>query len=1445
MPTDTLQDFVEARLRAYDPLIDLNTGSPAEEQVVSPIVRRFEPDPLEMSIEAFIDARLQQELPDMNISEGTGVRDFLVKPSSLLMDPVIREVQLIKQGQSLLNPELLADAEADALVANFFVSRNLGQLSTGKVRLYFNAPIALNITIGNVCYTADGLRFLPTTLQSISAEAMVFNQSGNLYYFDINVTAESAGSDYNIDKNTIIGITNLNVSVRATNLSKFSNGIIDEDTTSLIARAQQSITERSLVVPRGTIARLNDQFNALTQIQVIGNADPEMNRDIVVGGDLGAVRLSGNDGFAEDDGKGGTTTSKFKTMFGDFTTVLPVGTTTGAYLITNEMSYGLDGTIYIAHMGSFVSLQARFTEADVGSLLVVVNATHAINRGTFKIISLITADTVTLEDSSGNTWVGVAETGMTWLLLRGQKQFGITEVVSTKELLVDAPMPSTSMPLAWSIRKKELTLSNIPGGILFGAAANSIPSDEVHIGGCTDFYVRGTDVTPQSLALSAIQDELPLVESGTGSTDNSDLPHLSNSFLFDPAVNFVTTGVLPGMPLVVKSGVNAGTYKIARVGFDILGNTAGPLPAHYVQVDVTGPLFSDVSPVSGIQYTISSEITIDLVSPHNTKGAGNYGQTAQLSLTFTTADLIDFVALGASVGDTLHIKEGLDEGDYTITGFSGTGNRNLILSRPTTSTATALGWQIYAAATGIQLPLVRVTSVNLLDGSNQPTGNNIPYSEPVDARSSTFSNTGHGVKLSVVEATVGIVGTINIEPSILYPLAANTITIMVNKVPRTVTLTGAIGAADVVNKINAVWPNIADTLIEYVGQEPDFTRLILRSSDRWIKVTNITGSVNLGLVIGDDNRQIKADAVIWNNPTHDLRVGVDSISLTTGNDVGRFYLVSVEAGRILAVSFTESEGAIRFINPGTGVALTIGSRSTGTARVYFLDPTSFEVHGGYRPALKSTTSNPANCAVKDDGSLIIATDEPPISYFSTDINGSVLRFLPDPGLDYTVVPAPGVRIPSNLTLERIDGTSVYDAESVLRYDGHGAVPQINFPANGVRVGDTVNITYQPVQGTYNIGDALIANPNYLVGKDFIFKVDGALKKVVFPAGATDPAAVLGVINDAAGVSIAAMSNYIIFEADVLIEFIGGTAAGDLYFGLNPLNVPTSNKSYAADAGPYTVKALTWAAPDITNPYKIQLQDSLGQPPPFPPDGRYSNISHHFTVSRSGVQRIHTTLMNAQTENGLYYMDVELLSDGSGDVWNIPENLVFLITDYKSDGYRLVVADPNLSYSMLEQVKMILSNSILAIGQSDSPLQAITLSGQNIQVNYENSALVSSIQDFATADLDRVLTASILVRHLQPAYVNFNMSYTGGSDSSVVQQDVLTYLAALTPNERVESSAIQDKANRRGATFVTNPITLLAISHDEHRNIIVERSTNFVSHSRLSTFFPGIINISSS
>jgi Baseplate J-like protein len=1448
MSTDTLQDFVQARLLAYDPTIDLSDGSPAQDQVVDPIVRRFQPDPFEMSIEDFIDARLKQEIPTMSIQEGTGVRDLLVKPDQVLLEPVIREVQLIKQGQSLSNPDLLADTEADALVANFFVSRNLGSLAVGRVRLFFNAPIAINVSVGNVCYTADGLRFLPTTIQSISAEAMVFNQTGSLYYFDISVTAESPGTQYNIAPQAITGITNLNVAVRATNLTAFTSGLDQETTSDLIQRTSNSITERSLVVPRGVTARLFDQFNDLEQLQIIGMFDPEMHRDVLTGGDLGAALITGNDGYVTDDGLGGTTTTSFMTYLDhNLSTLFSVGPIENTYLLTNEVAFGTDGVIASPNIDRFTSASAAFTTDDVGNLISLRGGSE--NNGPLKIVSVLSPTTVQLVSPlTGLPYSGVPEISITWMLLRSQRQTQIEALLGPTELKLATPIPVTTNMMSWTIRKKELTISDMPGGIVFSsdAQAVSIQSDQVHIGGCTDFYVRGAGTQTLDLMLSAIEDEEPLITSATGITNAI----VDGGYFFqDPSIDFVAAGVKPGMSLVTFLGTDAGTRRIVRVG---ISNTGASNP-NYLQVD-TSSVFS--TSTGGIQYDVVDKLDIDLINPKTFRDTGLHGQTLQLGQVFTTSDLVDFVAFGTEVGDTLRLLTGPDAGDYSITAISGTGNRDLSLSRSTTATTTELSWQVFKAQTGLQLPLIRIKSISLLDSSGNPTGSIIPKADPVDARSNTFSNSGNGVKLSISDGILGIVGLVDLQ-TLSYPLAACTLDIQWtdsgSSVSAHVVLTGCTSVDSILQVINTDTPNLAGTFTGDNGER----FLTLRSTNRWVRVTATSG-VSLGVTLGDDNRQIRHAAdlsFLWENPDYDLRPSLDVVYITSGLNIGNYYLVVIDDvnHKIMVTGFDEESGTVRFLQPDMDVELSVGSRSTGTARVYFLDPTSFEVCGAYRPALKSTSECAANSAAVGpsvDGGTI-AEDEPPVTHFTTKINGAELGFIPDPALQRTVIPEAGnTVIPNNLTVTTglSFGYATSEEDPAVAFGAGSRNDVIDFVSRGIQVGDLIQITYQPLQGTVDLGP-LTAPTSPLVGKTLVLKVDDKKIPITFSSNIAAPDDVANEINAAVGgTSIAFITSfgsayYLMLEADVPIIILT-TGNAQTMLGFVPPS-PFSNESYLHmndTLGLYKVVSLSNSGSyDPTKGYQIEIIGVDNAPPIAPPTGYYAQ-AHHFQVLQPGVQRLSSTDMNTQLESGLYYADVKLISDGSGDMWNIPEGLVFIVTGHTSDGYRLVVADSNLSYSTQEQLSLDLTSRILEVGDTDSLENEAQLAGRNIQIEYEQAGIVADIQSFASSDLDRVLTASILVRHLFPTYINFDMHYIGGSSTDVVTADVLSYLDDLTPNEKVVASVIQDKASRRGASSVTSPITLLAIAYDEDRGISVDRSYDSVSKGRLSTFFEGVINI---
>ena len=1428
MATEELKDFVEERLLAYDPDIDLSEGAPAQDQVVDPIVRRFATDPFEMEVETFISTRLTQEFPDVNFREGSGVRDLLVKAAQILLDPISREVQLIKQQQSMANPDLLAASEADSLAANLFVSRTTGALSTGRVRLFFNAPVAMNISVSNIVYTAGGLRFLPTTLQNISAEAMIFNQSGSLYYLDISVTAEAAGEDYNVEAGQVVGITNLTAAVRVTNLERFEGGLPEESTEDLISRAEVSITERSLVVGRGVAARLYDQFEDLVHLQVVGMEDEEMTRDIIRGGDMGPVLLAGNDGWTEDDGDGDSITTYFKTRQVDFVAELfdSEGQVENYYLTVARTLWGFDAVIPVTDLNHLIAPGADFTTDDVNRVIHLVKGDPA-NIGVFEILEVHSHEEITMSHAAS----GVVDfTDVHWILNRPPTDHEIDSVLGQHELKLADPLPVDREALTWTVRKKELTLSDIPGGITFQENVSNIviQSDEIHIGGHSDFYVVGTTVQAKEFALPAIADESPLLRDITLRGDTT-----YPEFVYDPGRNFPGIGVRVGQSLVIESGNNAGTRTIIRVGVKPDFGAPGS-DANWLQVD---------DPITSIdlamRFRIVDDIDIDLIDPKTVRGEGVDGQTVQLGQLFTTAASIDFVAIGTEVGDTLALESGNDEGRYIITAISGVGNTILEFDAQTSSTTINLEWKVFKAHEGLSTPLVRVRGVDILDSSSQPTGDTVPYAEPIDARSQAFSNAGRGTKLAVSDAITGIVGTVDLEGGI-YPLGTVRLGVSINGAAyQNVDISGAVSTVDLINKINGEIPNIGGTLL--VDGE---TRLILRSYDRWLRVEPHTGTYSLSIdtvgldgTLGEDNRQIKTSGSVgdFTSASFDLKAEKDSVSVLTGDNIGFLFLVSVSTERILVVGFDEDAGRCRFLHPNVGVRFVVGNRSYGKARVYFIDPTSFEVRGAWRPSLLNTADQPANKAITEAGTTL-AEDELPRAHFITDVSGATMRFFPDPDMIRQVIPTSSEDSPDNLTS---DGTSLVESITIPTGDlgKNSREAAVNFLVREIKAGDLLEIPYHPLQGSVDIRDTgsggALTYPDDLENTTIILSIDGSIPKTLtFSDQLTDEDSIIDEINDFFGVEIAFVEEvsgpmYLRLEGDY--EFVlHGNGTSNTVLGL-----PTStmNNKAPADIDGYYLITNVGDPADPTNKNFLDLDQNAT-----------AGQAQSFRVMRPGSQRISSTDMDVQLENGLYYMDVELVSEGVGDEWNLDPDARFEMENYDSDGYRLVVADTNMTYSIEELITMNLTRRVLTVGSTDRPDEATPLHSQNIQINYDRSPLASSVQSFAQADLERVLCANILVRHLMPHYVNIELLYRGGSGSDVVLDDIYSHLSSLDPDEALEVSDIQNLALRRGATYIRNPMEIVAVVHDLERKISVERSEDSVTKGRLATFFPGTLSV---
>lgn len=1378
MAINDIEAFVRERAARFDPTLDIDPGSPFDTQVIQPLVRRLGTDPFTVDLSTFVDTRLRQAFNnELAIDEGDALVDLLVKPAQLLFDPIIREVTRVKNNLSFRDPTILTLDEAEALGANLFAERKTGDYARGQARIFFSQPQNIAISPVNFLTSKGGLRYFPTEAQTIRSDEMLINlASDGTYYFDINIIAEDTGDKYNIEADNLISIANLDSAVKITNTRRFSTGVDADTAEEYVDKARGQLTERSLVTLRGISAQLTAAFPEIRRLNVVGFNDPEMQRDIITGGGLGPILASGSAGLVVEDGEYKAASRRFSTAEVDFTAL--VGPT---------------------------------TVTPVGYILSLVEATGGLSDPIiqdFHIRAVQGATTVDLEE----------------------------------QLLV-----YTKTNIRWTLRRAELTLSDIPGGILFPDGPQgtvAVADGQVHVGGATDIYVRGTSFDEATLTVTDVTDDNPELEGIQAQPLVVPLPTLG---VFGLSLADLVTGT--------DYAVNSATFKLlARAGRDSLTirlvSGADPTNLNVYRIvrvsQISGlPVELQVIPtppapdLNNYVWKLFDAVDIDLLSPRETRVSGNKLSTVQNSNIVRTVPATNFDDYAVAQGDVLRIINGPDAGDYAITADPlAPGSDRLQIDAKIKHTTSNLSYSIFRANSsgGLVLPLIRVKSIELLDSSNQPLGSKIPYAKPIDIQSRAFQNPARGIKHTFDDVQLGLVtlpepftfgGPTTLNLTILLPdgqvsgpyLVAFTIL--------------DTNAAAVAAKINAALPTIFSTAAVVIGD---------RVGIRPVGVGVETNSGDTASTVLFGNLQKRSTADIrsaevdgtggWDSldPAVDYASGLDVVQVVDGTQVGfypapysgpasttRTYGSPVSSALIIRDTTLLHDDETRQFAPEINARIELGARSLGSARCFFLEPTSIEFNK--------------------------------YSFFSVMTEAGLLRFVPDPTVERQVLPP----LPSDIKAndgQSTQSTSVFTSASQ------------NFLQSGVQPGDILVIDYLPLAGT----NVLVSPVADLAAKPSISQPakyltisinNGADFKVTFirddPSlneGEVTLSGIVGQINAKVGIDIASLvpdglGFRIEFVADALVTIRSfGTAnsllLGNVYNTTGPSSFSTpgldrNNRSPHAEApvGPrYKVSAVT--ATQLT---VIEVFGLTGAytPPTLTRQG--------YRIFRSGVQRISTTKMSAQTDGAsLYYFDVELVSEGAGDVYNIDAALQLAVEVFRSDGYFLTTDDSNLTFSTVERPKMVISKSILENGVDDDPNNATQIVGQNIQVTYERSQLVADVQNFITSETERVINESALARHLIPHFVRYDFSYVGGSREDLLLQDQQKLITDLFPADALESSDLQKTAIDRGAVSIRNPIDIIAVVHNEDRTVTAARSQDALTTGRLAAFIPDILNI---
>jgi hypothetical protein len=245
--------------------------------------------------DAFLTAYLSGKIPDADFSEGSVVRDFVVKAMAYMFAYLQKEIQTVKDRQSILSLSTLpadsdVDDAVDAILSNWFLSRLEGRVSRlPNVVLNFSRQTDVVLTTQTRFFRTASLAFVPEVDVVVPANELrpTVGSDGVItgYTTTITLKATNVGDEYNVEPGRFVSADTFNpFFLFAENTTEGVDGEGRETTEALLKRAPTAIAVRNLVNERSINTVLRQNFPSVSKVRVVGFGDSEMLRDKVAEG---------------------------------------------------------------------------------------------------------------------------------------------------------------------------------------------------------------------------------------------------------------------------------------------------------------------------------------------------------------------------------------------------------------------------------------------------------------------------------------------------------------------------------------------------------------------------------------------------------------------------------------------------------------------------------------------------------------------------------------------------------------------------------------------------------------------------------------------------------------------------------------------------------------------------------------------------------------------------------------------------------------------------------------------------------------------------------------------------------------------------------------------------------------------------------------------------------
>ena len=233
----------------------------------------------ELAAEKILEARY----PDLDLRQGTGLRDLVIRPSATLLALVNKAVIYYFSQNTLPGITDNSPTEiVDKILSNWFVERKAGKKSVISARLFFATK--KNVTIGTeIFFSPDNTKkFYPISTYSFSPDELQYEIFTGEYFVDIDLIADKEGTEYDLTSGSLLYFSNFDAYFLRGEINYLREmASVTETNTNFIARTKTAVSTRNLINVPSIDSRLREDFDYITSVTTVGYGDQEMYRDQV------------------------------------------------------------------------------------------------------------------------------------------------------------------------------------------------------------------------------------------------------------------------------------------------------------------------------------------------------------------------------------------------------------------------------------------------------------------------------------------------------------------------------------------------------------------------------------------------------------------------------------------------------------------------------------------------------------------------------------------------------------------------------------------------------------------------------------------------------------------------------------------------------------------------------------------------------------------------------------------------------------------------------------------------------------------------------------------------------------------------------------------------------------------------------------------------------------